>query len=688
MTRSSSISTELGHPLPDSINMPLQPTKNQQLGYMAALHPDIILTVFGYLTQDDCLRCMAVCRDWYDMVPQYSQSLWKKVCLSGQNAHKENQRQILCLGDHVKIVILDTFDDEQGLYRVMHKLFKWGCTQLISLEFRQCHTNDHDAFLDALTELAPHLTYLTILDHGSNIAFLPVFNACPELTHFTYQIQVEAWEASNVYDTEPLIHRSNELLPLDRATKITHLSLDVLMNNQARVYPILRRCPKLRYFVGPSKRAAIVDGDTLSNELQEYNQFQIDLDKLFDLCPEITSIKCYYTYFTFDTLGDMDTYATDSGSNGLHYLDICEDYGSDRIGLCVTRNQNTLEYLSLQPYDFFESDPNQQLEWSPVFQSLELPRLRTLVCYFIQSDADSLVALLNNCPALETLILHPARMRIDSSSIRSLGTLHQLRSLSLTYLQMAGPCFLMLLDCIPALEELTLDICSISIKSPMYRFNGLAKLKHLSLSYITWMDDNGTLDMDHAVAHFIRCLVMQSKLETVLLANIPGFEAKALLTVADIPSLKVCDVILAHVHCSMEVFCTFAAKLLDTAIEILRIRSHTSLAFGILERLGDLPFLKELYLSPVQNFGLPCEIDGLDFLGLLHKSKALTGVYFYNVAVMMSGRSINDQELSVLVEQEAPRYSVLNGTNQTPPQLKKVRAPLQYNVSIKHKVYP
>ena len=105
-----------------------------QLKFMNALPSDIIIEIFSFLTQQDSLTCMAVCRDWYDFIPQYAQDLWKELHLDLGDLLKDHKRREKLLGSHVESVVIkqgrtvvakDVLDASS-----IHKLRAWGCTNI------------------------------------------------------------------------------------------------------------------------------------------------------------------------------------------------------------------------------------------------------------------------------------------------------------------------------------------------------------------------------------------------------------------------------------------------------------------------------------------------------------------------------------------------------------------------------
>ena len=68
---------------------------------------DITWKILSQLDQHDIFEMMAVCRSWYEIVPQYSTRLFRRVTISGREQRLGLQkRKTKCLGPHVKTVIV------------------------------------------------------------------------------------------------------------------------------------------------------------------------------------------------------------------------------------------------------------------------------------------------------------------------------------------------------------------------------------------------------------------------------------------------------------------------------------------------------------------------------------------------------------------------------------------------------
>ena len=77
--------------------------------FLRKLPYDIICNIFLYLDRQDCLNCMATCREWYDKVSQYTEDKWKTLQL-GQDGI--TQRQERNLGKHVKHILFTRLPED------------------------------------------------------------------------------------------------------------------------------------------------------------------------------------------------------------------------------------------------------------------------------------------------------------------------------------------------------------------------------------------------------------------------------------------------------------------------------------------------------------------------------------------------------------------------------------------------
>ena len=79
---------------------------------------------------------MAVCRDWYNAIPQYTQPLWKELHLDSQDINKNHKRRNYCLGHHVKTVTLQALKNEKDqllLCTLVKQLITWKCSDVLTV---------------------------------------------------------------------------------------------------------------------------------------------------------------------------------------------------------------------------------------------------------------------------------------------------------------------------------------------------------------------------------------------------------------------------------------------------------------------------------------------------------------------------------------------------------------------------
>ena len=112
-------------------------TKNSSntFSFINRLDFDIIVVIFSFLRQQDCLTCMTVCKDWYIRVPDYSFNNWKTLQFSGTNALTAiNDRRLkICLGNHVNSVEFNLIKKEHQANFIIQKLLELGCHKINSL---------------------------------------------------------------------------------------------------------------------------------------------------------------------------------------------------------------------------------------------------------------------------------------------------------------------------------------------------------------------------------------------------------------------------------------------------------------------------------------------------------------------------------------------------------------------------
>ncbi|KAI8137040.1 hypothetical protein BJV82DRAFT_366840 [Fennellomyces sp. T-0311] len=439
-----------------------------------------------------------------------------------------------------------------------------------------------------LTKLTPHLTHLKMLDHGSNIAFLHVLNACPQLTHFTYQempgFAIE--EDLGVFATEPVVQETESCI--NTFPKISHLCLDAMLNQRLRLNPILKRCPNLRTFVGLS----IVTSD-LEDDMS-YNSFSVDFDLLFDSCSKITCIKDALSYGSLQDLDHPTINTDDNEFNGLRHFSVSNVCQEDSVTRHLTESQHTLEYLSISPLDVYDNT----IDWSSLLKSLQLPQLRTLTLRHTPIDSATVFTICNQCPALEKLDLVSNGLAFDTSVIQRLHPMNHLRSLKLYRISFKdGLSLVEMLERFPSLENLFACYLTIPAKFPKGS-KCLDQLKKLQLNSIKWTNDNGTIDLNEGPAYLFEWFAHHSNVETVALYGVSNFGTWSLTALASMSTLKTLDLELEdELECGIageDNLNQFATLLSASVIEKLYIETWWHLPEEIVNKLKKLPLLTNL----------------------------------------------------------------------------------------------
>ncbi|KAI8136765.1 hypothetical protein BJV82DRAFT_675644 [Fennellomyces sp. T-0311] len=548
----------------------------------AALPSDIVMEIFSLLEQRDFLTCMAVCRDWYDFIPYCAKDVWAAVRFGVHDIRMENKRQIRCLGEHVKTVVLDTLAED--LYNLMNKLFEWGCTKIKTLELRSCVCDDQDEFLAAVSKLASRLTHMTMADQVSDVAFRQLLHSCPELTHFTFLGSKEgSWENF----VEPEVRM--ELPATKQHTNIKYLCIDAAIDAQMCLKPILECCPNLYCFIGASW-----DDEPLIFSFGVYIDVALDPDIIFELCPKITHLQNTFSYNS--TVNKLEYFDT-SDQDGLRYFGQCEDTGEEATVQILTEHQSTLEHLCLRKFDPTE----RYYDWSPVFKSLQLPHLRVLdLGPAVTFSEDSLVTLLNHCPLIEELSWQECSFgQFDRSMIQSLRTLPLLRTFRCASFKLSPDVSLMtLFGRLPALEDFSVSFSQIPLTLPMTNQHA-NHLKRLHLKNIRILYDGN--DLEDAMAKFFHFLAAHAlELQELHFSYLmePRVGSKWLNAIASIPTLKVCDIEINNtlpIQVEQDSMKQFLRLLKDTAIEQLKLYHLRNLSYEILDALGDLPLLTQFH---------------------------------------------------------------------------------------------
>ncbi|KAI9250999.1 hypothetical protein BDA99DRAFT_608283 [Phascolomyces articulosus] len=569
---------------------------------------DIVTEIFTFLNQRDCLSCMKVCKTWYTAVPEYTKEIWRTLRLTEKDPRKDMDGCFgACLGGHVKNIEFNNFKEDKDLYNIMEKLVGWKCDQVESLVFIKCATVDQDSFIRMLRLLGWNkLTYLTMLNHGSNVSFIHVLDACPQLSYLTYSPTTSAYRKYKVYDTEPLVtinSNSNNNKKSDKSfatrlllyrpiekkapnnNSLVYLNVDAVIHKEKRLVPLLKRCRNIQYIIGANVESC---GE---------RSFPIQLDELLKLCPTLIyyASNGSYSYLDATSWTDPTIIVTEASKNdctrmgtatpvdieNLYTTDIANKREQikdkttlfhlslsmaqdhyDQIFRILNKYQEKLGYLKLVS-NMFNDDAAEMLM---LFQSLNMPNLRTLICDTIDfGSSDSVVSLLNTCAkTIQTVSLdlrHLDSTFVDiimvQPSIQALHPLEQLHTLHFYGIPFdTAGAMVTLLERVRNLERLVMIGCflTFNIQPPTRIFECLKNLEHLELSDITWhllnnndespryytkeisLKPKDVVIVPPALFHY---LSQDPKLETVILKSVFSMSNELLFAIAQIPILKV-----------------------------------------------------------------------------------------------------------------------------------------------------
>ncbi|KAI8148121.1 hypothetical protein BJV82DRAFT_654003 [Fennellomyces sp. T-0311] len=601
---------------------------------MFTLPSDIVFEIFSYLNKEDCLVCMAVCRDWYGFTPQYAQSIWMELQLDPRDLSVTHGRRERCLGSHVETVTIgstELLNEESYMYALMQKLQDWGCTGVTSLELLRWSITDQAKFLSSLAQLAPHLTHLKLTESQSSIMPTFILDTCSELTHFSCR-------ECNFLVTSDDIQSSKK--GIDYPSKITHLVLDAIMEEN-QIVRVLKRCPELRSLIGIGNhpRPRFSSGSISTN-----------LDLVFSWCPKITVLRMSQTNYSnlLRVADDPNAYISDQP--GLRYFNAYSTESlDDQLARHLTRNQRTLEFLSIRK-------TGMNISFMSAISSLKLPKLRTMIFRASHCNANPLIALLNHCPSLEILDLD---FSFDLLAVtHPLDTMHRLRVLFWRMSQLPyGFSLNAMLNNVPALEKLVIANFNGYFKLPT-EFTGLKRLKHLEVNG-SGSDHNHTAsEVKAGTTHLFDYLARNASLEVIRFSIAFALDCNILQTIATIPTLKVLDIYLETDSLHGVYLAEFIRTLSETAIESLVFRNIRRLPYIVLDSIADLPQLTAFAARWDGYIAYATRISKEGLQRLLSKKTLLTIMSFDNPVIAgENGNPISPEQVNALVNQETVQDS-------------------------------
>lgn len=107
---------------------------------LQSLPYDVVITILSFLTQQDCLRCLEVCREWSTLIPMYArETVFREIQLDEQHldgSSRSNMHKFL--GPHVDAV---SFKKCHRLDRVLDMLHAKQCSNIQRLGKYTCDSS-------------------------------------------------------------------------------------------------------------------------------------------------------------------------------------------------------------------------------------------------------------------------------------------------------------------------------------------------------------------------------------------------------------------------------------------------------------------------------------------------------------------------------------------------------------------
>ena len=97
--------------------------------FPTCLPTDIVLTIFNFLDQADCVECLCTCRHWYSNIPGYATGIWEQLDISPSSWARYSDALLQCIGPHVKKVMIDRLN----ACNVLYKLRSMNCSRVVTL---------------------------------------------------------------------------------------------------------------------------------------------------------------------------------------------------------------------------------------------------------------------------------------------------------------------------------------------------------------------------------------------------------------------------------------------------------------------------------------------------------------------------------------------------------------------------
>ncbi|KAI9243814.1 hypothetical protein BDA99DRAFT_544262 [Phascolomyces articulosus] len=569
---------------------------------------DIVVKIISHLDQDNCLKCMEVCRAWYRMIPEYSYNVWSRININPLNHQHlvHNNRWRRLLGNHVKHVEISDFQAEQEFYDTMQKLVEFNCTGIEHLEISPCHSTkrNYKQFLSLLKQLlsqdgqnTTHQQQLIICcSHPCKLPILHIIlEACPQVQKFSFTLLDSILQEEDDDDNTTLDPRlSLAPIPSHRLTNLTYLNINIrTIKQQSILIPLLQRSPHLEFlfFGGP---LSLIDITIFSAWFPKLVYLEINSDKV-----RIYDSNRYLLQRRILNNNDHDDRPKEKG---LRYFcapqEEDEGFGPAQIGPLLKQHANTLEYIGLGAY----YDATQT--WAPVFQDLKLTQLHTLHCDGILFDDKSMRTLICEATSLQCLAIQ-GDYKIHLNLTKLLKSCLQLKKLIFTQGMLS-------FDEDKAQEE---DPTNNMIPS------SLSPEEHL----FQYLDLNG------------------SQLSDISLQNVNGINDEFMRTITHLSTLKSLDIVLGRDNvCTDDGLFECILKLQGTTIQVLDIYGIRHLSPPMCDAIANLKFLKSFTSGWYDEAQV---VDGPALIKMVEKSESLTHIQLNHITV--TGIEIDNQDRDV-----------------------------------------
>ena len=135
------------------------------------------------------------------------------------------------------------------------------------------------------------LTELTFELHREQVPYRHIASACPNLTHFSCDLEDITYEPTLQHQQHTVSNAATTTVPNIihtipmTTTHITYLSVNILLQRDNRLYPLLQMCPQLQCLV-LGYGFFVHDGDP------ERWLKPLNLNKILQICPQIAYFQC------------------------------------------------------------------------------------------------------------------------------------------------------------------------------------------------------------------------------------------------------------------------------------------------------------------------------------------------------------------------------------------------------------